>query len=106
MTGYSYQPQTEFNIKDKRRDSHQRYTSFPMPDLPEPFERVSDCHFCLSRDGITATLWYDRQCQKWIVRFDCSDIEDLQFDRDEPAMNMRRIITEEIDRIQPDWIPV
>ncbi len=105
MTGYSYQPQTEFNIKDGQRDSHHQYTSLPMPNLPGPFYRHGDSHFCLVHDSITATLFYDRQCKMWTVRFGCSDIEDLQFDRDEPAMDMRRIITEEIDRIQPDWIP-
>ena len=111
MTGHSliaqYQPRPEDrrNIKDGQRDGHHRYTSLPMPNLPGPFHRHGDSHFRLFHGGVTATLFYDRQCKMWTVRFDTPGIEALQFGRDEAAMDMCRIIIEEINRISPDWIP-
>ena len=100
MTGYSliaqYQPRNRGNQKDSQRDTKQRSTAQEMPDLPAPFVQDGDCHWYLWHNEVNVTLWYDRQCAQWNVRFDWP-IQDMQFQRDTPAMEIREKIIEVID---------
>ncbi len=86
------------NGKDWTGDSKQRITPQAMPDLPAPYQQVGDYHWQLWSDDIIATLWYDRQCALWTVRFDWPSIQDMQFGRDTPAMEMRQRIIEAINK--------
>ncbi len=88
------------NGKDWTGDTKQRITPQAMPDLPEPFEHAGDCHWLLWHDPVQATLWYDRQCALWTVRFNWPDISQLQFKRDTPAMEMREKIIKAIRESQ------
>ena len=92
------QPRNRGNQKDyQQRDTKQRIIPQPMPELSEPFVQAGDCHWHLWHNEVNVTLWYDRQCAQWNVRFDWPDIPQLQFRRDEPAMQMRENIIKAID---------
>lgn len=82
--------------------------SKPMPQLPAPFAQVGDCHWALIHDQVTCTLFYDRQCELWSVRFDWPGIfvgSANQFERDTPALEMRHLIVLAIEaRWGDDWL--
>lgn len=105
-----HQPRSTGNQKDHhQRDTKQRITSQEMPGLPAPYQQVGDYHWQLWSDDIIATLWYDRLNGLWNVRFDWPSIQDMQFQRDTPAMQIREKIIEAIDNRwsddDNDWIP-
>lgn len=66
--------------------------SKPMPKLPQPFVANGDCHYTLTFDDITATLFYSRTEELWTVTFSQSGIivgSYNQLDRDMPAQEMQ-----------------
>lgn len=90
------------------RNRGPRVASQPMPELPQPFTYNDDCHYTLIHDEITCTLFYDRQCQQWNLRFDWPGIQVgycNTFDRDTPALEMRHLIVRAIEaRWGDDWM--
>jgi hypothetical protein len=82
--------------------------SQPMPQLPAPFAQVSDCHWCVIHDEVTCTLFYDRACELWKIRFDWPGLtvgRCNEFDRDTPALQMQAEIIKAIDNRWPDdWM--
>ncbi len=91
------QPRNRGNQKDSQRDTKQRITPQPMPELSEPFVQDGDCHWHLWHNEVNVTLWYDRVNGLWNVRFDWPDIPEMQFRRNTPAMEMREAIIQAID---------
>lgn len=74
------------------RSRKRQPASQPMPELPGPFKVKGDCHYTLTFDDITATLFYSRAEGLWSVTFDRPGIvvgSYNQFDRDTPALEMQ-----------------